>query len=124
MSGSTLNSDREGRNRFSRAALSTSATTGGNGGVLVEHTMQTGSFTDITRRMSMQSSMDVESMLRTDLAVAMATAIDYAAYYGPGTEYMPKGITNHDGINAVAFATPWASDLRRTGGHGNRRGPG
>lgn len=62
-------------------------------------------YTDITRRLSMQSTPDAEGIVRRDLMNAMAQAIDYAGYYGSGTGNQPKGIKNYSGINAVDFAT-------------------
>jgi HK97 family phage major capsid protein len=61
-------------------------------------------YSDITRRLMMQSSLDVEALVRADLAEALGLAIDYAGYYGSGTTHQPKGISNYTGISAVAFA--------------------
>ena len=61
--------------------------------------------TEITRRMLMQSSLDVEALARRDLATALALAIDNAAYYGSGSDHQPLGITRVDGINVVDFGT-------------------
>lgn len=66
-----------------------------------------GAYTDITRRLLMQSSLDAESIVRRDLVNAMAQAIDYAGYYGTGTGNQPRGIKNYTGINAVDFAATW-----------------
>lgn len=63
-----------------------------------------GAFTDITRRLLMQSSMDAEGIVRRDLVNAMAQAIDFAGYYGSGAGNQPRGIKNYTGINAVDFA--------------------
>ncbi len=63
-----------------------------------------GAYTDITRRLLMQSSLDAEGIVRRDLVNAMAQAIDYAGYYGSGTANQPRGIKNYTGINAVDFA--------------------
>jgi HK97 family phage major capsid protein len=53
----------------------------------------------------MQSSIDVENMLRADLAAGMALAIDLAALYGTGASGQPTGISVQSGINApTAFA--------------------
>ncbi len=60
-------------------------------------------FSEITRRLMMQSSMDVESMIRADLATALALTIDTAGYYGTGSDHQPKGVTKYTGINAVNF---------------------
>lgn len=61
-------------------------------------------YTDITRRLLMQSTPDAESIVRGDLVAAMAQAIDYAGYYGSGTDNQPRGLANYTGINAVDFA--------------------
>lgn len=60
-------------------------------------------YADVTHRALMQSSMDVEALLRADLAESLGLTIDTAAYYGTGTEYQPLGILMHDGINAQPF---------------------
>lgn len=61
-------------------------------------------YTDITRRLLMQSTPDAEGIVRRDLANAIAQAIDKAGYYGTGLNNQPLGIANHSGINAVDFA--------------------
>lgn len=60
-------------------------------------------FTEFTRKMTQQSSLDVEALLRADLAEAMALTIDKAGYYGTGANGQPLGIANMSGINAVEF---------------------
>ncbi len=60
--------------------------------------------TYITRTMLKQSSMDLENFVRQDIALALALAIDKAAFYGTGTTNQPKGIKNTDGINVVKLA--------------------
>ncbi|MGQ7247206.1 phage major capsid protein [Halomonas sp. V046] len=62
-----------------------------------------GAFTDITRRLMMQSTPDAEAIVRRDLAAALALAIDLAGFYGTGVN-QPTGIANVNGINAVDFA--------------------
>ncbi|SAL03136.1 phage-like protein [Caballeronia fortuita] len=61
-------------------------------------------YSDITRKLMMQSSLDVEALVRADLAEALGLAIDYAGYYGSGSAHQPKGLSNYNGVNAVAFA--------------------
>lgn len=64
-----------------------------------------GAFTDITRLMMMQSSLDIEALIRNDLATAIALAIDNGALQGSGSSGQPTGIKNTSGINApTAFA--------------------
>ena len=64
-----------------------------------------GAFTDITRQLLQQSSLSVESLVRDDLAQAIALAIDLGALQGPGTGGAPTGIKNTAGINTVDFGT-------------------
>lgn len=61
--------------------------------------------TELTRRMMMQSSLDVEALARRDLATALALAIDHAGFYGSGSAHQPLGVTKLSGINAQDFAT-------------------
>lgn len=70
-------------------------------------------FSDMTRRMVLQSSVDVEALVRSDLAKVLGLAIDKAAFYGSGANAQPLGITNQVGVNAVAFAaaTPTFAEL-------------
>ncbi|MCP3654352.1 MAG: phage major capsid protein [Herbaspirillum sp.] len=64
-----------------------------------------GAFTDITRLMMMQSSLDIEALVRNDLSTALALAIDNGALQGSGSSGNPTGIKNTSGINApTAFA--------------------
>lgn len=59
---------------------------------------------EITRRMLMQSSMDVEALFRADLARGLAIAMDSAGFYGDGTGNAPIGIKSTANINGVNFA--------------------
>ncbi|HHW4685773.1 MAG TPA: phage major capsid protein [Xylella sp.] len=61
-------------------------------------------YTDITRRLLLQSTPDAEQIVRTDLLHVMALEVDRAAIYGSGSGTQPKGIKQHSGINAVPFA--------------------
>lgn len=61
-------------------------------------------FSEITRKLMVQSSLDVEALVRVDLAKALALTIDRAGYYGSGSDHQPLGITNQSGVNAVTFA--------------------
>jgi len=61
-------------------------------------------YTDITRRLMMQSTPDAEGIVRRDLVAAIGQALDKAGYYGTGANNQPRGIVNHTGINAVDFA--------------------
>lgn len=61
----------------------------------------------ITRTMLKQSSMDIEYLVREDLAAALALKIDEAAFYGTGSSNQPKGIKNTTGINSKEFAAQY-----------------
>lgn len=61
-------------------------------------------YTDLTRRLMMQSTPDAEGIVRRDLVNAIGQAIDYAGYYGSGTANQPRGLKNYTGINAKDFA--------------------
>jgi len=61
-----------------------------------------GAFTDVTRQLLIQSSLDVEALMRDDLATAIALAIDKAALEGTGLNGQPLGILNTVGVNYVA----------------------
>lgn len=58
---------------------------------------------EITRRMLMQSSMDVEALFRADLARGLAIAMDSAGFYGDGTGNTPIGIKSTANVNGVNF---------------------
>ena len=64
-----------------------------------------GVFTDVTRQLMLQSSLDVENLIRDDLAKSMAIAIDDAALEGSGSSGNPRGITNTTGINTVSLSS-------------------
>lgn len=72
-----------------------------------------GAFTDFSRRLILQSSIDVENMVRNDLASVIALAIDSAALYGTNADNQPKGLKNQTGINTKDFAaaTPTFAEL-------------
>jgi HK97 family phage major capsid protein/HK97 family phage prohead protease len=67
-----------------------------------------GAFSEVTRKLVNQSSMDIEAMLRYDLALQLGLAIDKAVMYGIGSDHQPLGIVNQTGIHAVPFATAGA----------------
>lgn len=64
-----------------------------------------GAFTDISRKLLLQSSMDVESFVRNDLSRVVALAIDLAAISGTGADNQPRGILNTSGIGSVVGGT-------------------
>jgi HK97 family phage major capsid protein len=63
-----------------------------------------GAFTDYSRKLMLQSSIDVEQMIRQDLATVLALEIDRVGLYGLGNTNQPLGIKLTTGINTVNFA--------------------
>lgn len=59
---------------------------------------------EITRKMLMQPSLDVEAWTRRELAKRLGLTIDLAGFYGDGTANAPVGIKHTAGINGVNFA--------------------
>lgn len=62
-----------------------------------------GAFTDISRRLLLQSSIDVENFVTTDLATICALGIDYAALHGAGASGQPTGLALQTGIGSVVI---------------------
>lgn len=73
-----------------------------------------GAFTDVTRQLLIQSSLDVENLIRDDLIQALGLAIDKAALEGTGLSGQPTGILNTTGVNQVtnfAAANPTFAEV-------------
>lgn len=51
-----------------------------------------GAYTDISRRLLLQSSIDVENMVQTDLAAILGLALQQAAINGTGASNQPSGL--------------------------------
>lgn len=68
-----------------------------------------GAFSDISRKLLLQSSLDVEAFVRGDLAKVLAIEIDRAAINGSGASNQPTGILNTSGIGDVAGGTNGAA---------------
>ena len=64
-----------------------------------------GAFVDYSRRLLLQSSIDVEGMVRNDLARVIALELDRAAIYGTGSSNQPLGLTNVTGIGSQTITT-------------------
>lgn len=64
-----------------------------------------GAYTDISRRLLLQSSISVEAMVRNDIATVLAIALDLAGLHGSGTSNQPTGIAATSGIGSVAGGT-------------------
>lgn len=68
-----------------------------------------GAYTDISRKLLLQSSIDVEAFVQNDLAMVLALAIDLAAINGSGAGNQPTGILQTSGIGDVAGGTNGAA---------------
>ena len=66
-------------------------------------------FTDMSRQLLLQSSIDVESFVRMDLAQTLALALDLAGVNGSGSSNQPRGILNTSGIGSVIGGTNGAA---------------
>ena len=63
-----------------------------------------GAFTDFSRRLVIQSSIDVENMVRGDLAKVLALEIDRVGLYGSGSANQPLGLKDTTGVLTEDFA--------------------
>ena len=72
-----------------------------------------GAYTEFSRRLILQSSIDVETMVRNELATVIALEIDRAALYGLGNTNQPQGLKLITGINTENFgaAAPTYTEL-------------
>jgi HK97 family phage major capsid protein/HK97 family phage prohead protease len=64
-----------------------------------------GAFVDFSRKLMIQSSIDVEAFIRGDLARVLGLEIDRVAVNGSGASNQPTGILNVAGIGSVAGGT-------------------
>ena len=64
-----------------------------------------GAFVDISRKLLLQSSIDIEAFVRNDLARVLALEIDRAGINGTGADNQPRGILNTAGIGSVVGGT-------------------
>ena len=62
-------------------------------------------YTDYSRRLLLQASIDVEAFVRADLAMILGLEIQRAALNGSGTSNEPTGLLNINGIGSVAGGT-------------------
>lgn len=72
-----------------------------------------GAKSQFTRKLMLQSSIDVEAMVRNDLATVLALEIDRAGLYGSATGGQPRGLKLQSGINTEDFvaAVPTFAEL-------------
>jgi HK97 family phage major capsid protein len=64
-----------------------------------------GARTEFSRNMLLQSSPDIEQLVRSDFAAVLAAEVDRAAIAGTGTAPEPRGVLNTSGIGIVAAGT-------------------
>lgn len=64
-----------------------------------------GALVDISRRVKIQSSADIEGVVMADLAASLLSEYDRAAMFGTGASNQPRGIVNTAGINTVVGGT-------------------
>lgn len=64
-----------------------------------------GAFTEFSRKLFLQSSIDVENFVRGDLAKVIALELDRASIHGSGSSNQPTGIVATSGIGSVAGGT-------------------
>ena len=94
-----------------KTAAATAAWIASEGGAAAESEMTVGqvsmnpktlgAFTDVNRQLLIQSSLDVEALIRNDLTSAIALTIDKAGLEGAGTGGAPTGILSTSGVNTV-----------------------
>lgn len=63
-----------------------------------------GGYTDISRKLLIQSSNDVENFVRLDLTKILGLEVDRVTIYGSGSANLPLGVKNTAGINTKDFA--------------------
>lgn len=68
-----------------------------------------GAFTDYSRRLLLQSSIDVEMFVRADLAALLGQTLQIGAINGSGSSNEPTGLLNISGIGSVAGGTNGAA---------------
>lgn len=78
-------------------------------GQLVASPKTVGAFVDYSRRLLLQSSIDVEAFVRADLAAVIGLMIQIAAFNGAGASNEPLGLLNTSGIGSVAGGTNGAT---------------
>jgi HK97 family phage major capsid protein len=84
-----------------------------------------GAFTDISRRLTLQSSIDVEAMVNQDLATVLGLAVQQAAISGSGASNQPSGLLTLitpsviGGTNGLAPTWPNMIDLETNVAVGN-----
>ena len=60
-------------------------------------------FTEVTNLMMQQSSLDIERLIRNDLAAGISKLVDTGSLAGSGSSGNPTGIDNTTGLNTVNY---------------------
>ena len=68
-----------------------------------------GALTDYSRRLLLQSSLDMEAFVRFDLATIIGLGMQAAALNGSGASNEPTGVLNAVGVGSVALGTNGAA---------------
>lgn len=68
-----------------------------------------GTFSQISRNMLLQSTPDIDMIVRNDLVAVIALGIDLASMSGSGSSNQPRGIANTSGIGSVIGGTNGAA---------------
>jgi len=94
-----------------QTGVSTAAFISAEGGAASESELTLGSITmspktasvysEVTNMMMQQSTLDIERLIRNDLAAGIAFLIDQGAMVGSGSSGQPTGIDNTAGLNTV-----------------------
>lgn len=71
-------------------------------------------YTELSRKLLMQSSIDVEGLVNADLAAVAALAVDVAVISGTGTSGQPLGIDNVTGVGSVSGSSLGLAGLLET----------
>lgn len=58
-----------------------------------------GGYTDITRRLLIQSSLDAQSLVQNDLIAIVSRLVEVAAFAGTGADGQPTGLNGVSGVN-------------------------
>ena len=64
-----------------------------------------GGIVELSRNMLQQSSLDIEQLVRADLAAVLARALDSAALFGTGTQNDPVGILHTPNVPILPLGT-------------------
>jgi HK97 family phage major capsid protein len=64
-----------------------------------------GAFTEISRKLLLQSSISMEAFVQNELALRIALAIDAAGIFGTGSNNQPRGLLSYPGVGSVVGGT-------------------